>query len=201
MGDSDATNDNIIAGIQALLDKNENDAQRVIRILYDENYRLREQKREMQGRIPNEGATVLTADQSPLWESYQRLGAPAELETRLARLQEVESQLSGLQKEAVISQATEILGVVPKVFRDLVRASGFEVVVTDGKVSLGGKSYDSLVGEGGEWAVYSTVLKTNRAMYPSQQSGTGVSRANDPVEAFIKRTGEAAAAARNPLAS
>lgn len=78
-----ATGSDPLAAFQNLLSRS-SDAAALARQLFEENYRYRTELRDLQGRLPAQGAAVLTPEQAQAWAAYQQLGAPADVQQTIA---------------------------------------------------------------------------------------------------------------------
>jgi len=111
------------AAYQRLLERTNNDATALSRQLYDENYRYREQIRELQGRLPAEGAVVLTAEQAQQWTAYQGLGALADIQAGLQARDTATQELTTLKRGNLLRDVAEALNL---------NADGRQVLTTIG---------------------------------------------------------------------
>src|SRR5690348_6795389 len=89
---------------QNRLNKLNGDAMAFATQLFDENYRLREDKRQLneqlttaQGKVPADGALVLTGDEAKAFEAYKALGTPKELKDRIDAYPTLEDENKGLK--------------------------------------------------------------------------------------------------------
>lgn len=90
------------AAFQRLLERHQNDATALSRQLYEENYRYRDQIRELTTRLPADGATVLTTEQAASWQAYQQLGAVADIQTGLQASQTAQQELTALKQDLTL---------------------------------------------------------------------------------------------------
>lgn len=88
-------------------------------LLFQENYSLREERRENRQRIerlekqvPKDGHVVLSPEQRQQWERYQQLGSPEEIE-------QTKTQLMTLERTSVIQEAAATVGYKPSVLSAL----------------------------------------------------------------------------------
>lgn len=107
-------------------------------LLYQENHgyrdRLRQteqQLRDLQGRLPGEGAVVLAPEQAQAWQSYQALGQPDEVQQRIA-------DYSRLQREAHFRDVAEAHSFNPVVLAGLPGAADLTIEI--GEETLNGKT-------------------------------------------------------------
>ena len=93
--------------------------------LLNENHALREQRRTLQGRLPAEGAVVLSPEQAQQWQAYQQLGDdPAALRTRL------EQGAQAAEREQA-RELAQVSGANPDILSDLLRVTGLRAEVRD----------------------------------------------------------------------
>lgn len=81
---------------------------------------LESQLRDLQGKLPGEGAAVLDKDNVALWQAYQTLGKPDEL-------QQVKADYGRLQRELVIQKAADAHQLKAGVLGKLAEALVIEV--------------------------------------------------------------------------
>jgi hypothetical protein len=86
---------------QNLLKKKDGDALSLASQLFDENFQLREQKREMKGELPKDGDITLTGDDAKEWEAFKALNVKAAdakkaIET-LPTLEKQNKELAGME--------------------------------------------------------------------------------------------------------
>jgi hypothetical protein len=96
------------------------DAASLARQLFEENFRYRTELRELQGRVPAQGAAVLTAEQAQAWAAYQQLGAPEAVATTIAAH-------GSLQRDLQIRDVAAASGYQLDVLRTLAADLAFEV--------------------------------------------------------------------------
>jgi hypothetical protein len=96
------------------------DAAALARQLFEENFRYRTELREAQGKIPAQGAAVLTAEQATAWAAYQQLGAPDAVQTTI-------QQAKQLQRDLQIRDVAAASGYTLDVLRTLAGDLQFEV--------------------------------------------------------------------------
>lgn len=212
-GDSD-----IVAKVQALIDKRGGDSSAVAVMLYQENFQLRDKNRQLASQVPAEGATVLTGDDAAAWAEYQKLGKPADLQTAIAQRDQAQGDLAKLQRSAMIRTAAEAAGYKPTVLESLDAQTGgaatYEVreVEQDGKrakvafVKVGESEAQPLDQYAqAQWADFLPALvtqpqtaQTTGTPYPAQQSG-GRTAEVDFVAKWQSEQEEARKAVKNPL--
>lgn len=174
------------------LTKMNGDAMALATQLFDENFRLREQKRtlvteadELKKKLPADGSVVLSADKAKDYEAYQSLGKADELKTRLDAHTTLETEVASLKKKEVLRSVAELHGFKVSVLEDRdTAAGGLEYVKKQDAqkrevyyVKEGDK--ETPVNEFAEtnWADYMPSLKAEQAP-PLQPTRTG--HAADP---------------------
>lgn len=135
-GDNDtATDDRVQRSLAKLLKRHDGDAASVATLLFTENKEYRDKLRateatitELKGKVPAEGALVLTPDQAATWQAYQGLGKPEDLE-------KLKGELTTMQRRQLLSQAAGAHGYKEAVLGTLVGDLPLEIrdVEKDGK--------------------------------------------------------------------
>lgn len=202
--------------LQSLLDRHKGDALAVVSTLLAENHSLRDERRQLRGRVAPEGATVLTAEQAQQWAAYQQLGAPAELQTQLTAAQGATSELATLRREALLGQVEQASGYKGAVLSKLPGADKltFDVrdVTVDGKAAKAvfvkdaeGKEHPIDAYAQATWADFLPALKAAPAPAPAPgapfvpQNPGGGAPPTDPVAAAAQRFQAQRDSAPNPL--
>jgi hypothetical protein len=89
------------SAFQRLLDQNKNDGLAVASKLFDENFQLREKNRELKGKLPTDGAVVLSADDAKEWQAFKALDKKAEDVKKAldssAELEKQNKELAGME--------------------------------------------------------------------------------------------------------
>lgn len=126
---------------QGRLTKMNGDAMAFATQLFDENYRLREDRRvlgeelkEAKKATPPAGAVVLAPDKAKEYEEYQALGTAKDLKTRIEAHVTLETEVKDLKKKEVIREVAEIYGYKPSVLEALDKMQGgleFEIRVDE----------------------------------------------------------------------
>lgn len=103
------------ASFQRALERVQGDATRLASQLFDENYRLREDKRTLgaeltdtKKKIPAEGAVILTADEAKALDEYKALGTPSELKTRIDFFPTLEDENKSLKLRDSLREVAEV---------------------------------------------------------------------------------------------
>lgn len=133
---------NPVAGLQALLARNNNDAMGVAGLLFSENYQYREQIRQLkeqlqaaQAKLPGEGTVVLTAEQAKAWAAYQGLGTVEVITQGLKDRDTAQGELTTLRKAATLRDVAAAHGYDADVLQTLGGGLEFELrdVTADGQ--------------------------------------------------------------------
>ncbi len=92
-----------------------NDAIRIseqLAVVLEDNYKLRDKNRALsadlaavKGKVPADGARVLSTDEAAQWDAYTALGAPAALKTQIDTAQGAQGELATLKRERTIVDA------------------------------------------------------------------------------------------------
>ena len=108
------TPEHIQQGILNLIQKHNNDPQQAIGQLYGENYRQRDQIRQLKdqvqhltSQVPAEGSAVLTAEEAALVAKYQELGEVEELARLLQQRGEFETENTTLKRAMTMRDVVE----------------------------------------------------------------------------------------------
>lgn len=120
--------------LKGLIEKNNNDLEKVARQLFAENYDYRKRNRQLREKVPVEGAVVLSADEAALWEKYKTFGKPEQVQQRLDQIPQLEGRITAVERERQIDQVAQTAGAAAKVLRDRVQATG-ELVFETRKVA------------------------------------------------------------------
>jgi hypothetical protein len=88
-------------------------------LLFQENREHRQRIRELEQRLPGEGAVVLTGDQAQAWQTYSQLGNPAEVQQRLTAAEQAQQELAGLRRAEQVRSVAEAAGYKPNVLQRL----------------------------------------------------------------------------------
>jgi hypothetical protein len=120
------------AGFTALRAKFNNDLERAVATLFDENHTLRERNRKLKeqadsAKLP-EGAVILQKDQAQVFEEYKKLGEPAQL-VQKTKLDEATAKLEELDTERLHHRAAGLLGWKTTVAHDLLQNKGLRVEI------------------------------------------------------------------------
>lgn len=131
---------------QSRLTKMNGDAMAFATQLFDENFQLREAKRQLgeqiaalQVKVPVDGAIVLSGDDAKAYEAYKALGTPKELKDRIDAYPTLEDENKGLKLRDSLREVADVGFGGTKlrfsVLEDRVKASGgtLQFVVKEGR--------------------------------------------------------------------
>jgi hypothetical protein len=116
----------ILEGLQNLM-RRQGGADATAQLLYHENARHRERIRELEQRVPGEGAVVLSGDQVQAWQTYSQLGAPTDLQQRLTAAEQAQQELAGLRRSEQIRGVAEAAGYKASVLERLAEGLTLEL--------------------------------------------------------------------------
>jgi len=105
-----------------------------LRVLMGENYTLRDQARDLKGKLPAEGSVVLAGDDARHWGDYRKLGAPADLRRAIDAGKQFEAEAGGYRKAELIGRAAEVTAIDGARIRPAVLgrlAEGLDIEVRD----------------------------------------------------------------------
>jgi hypothetical protein len=209
------------AGVQALIARHNNDLMRVIDHLYGDNFSLREKNRtlkdqvkDLEGKVPGQGSVVLGSDDAKALEAYKALGDLETLKTALGERDKFKGELGVLQREGVLRDVAEAAGFKLPVLKTLAGDDlSFEIkeVEKDGKkartafVKNGDGEKDIAEYAKEKWADFLPSLQAQPPApagtpYPNQTSG-GPPPKSDVLSDFKKSSQDRRQAAPNPLVS
>lgn len=125
------------AAFQRLLDRNNSDGIGLARQLFSENYGYRQENRKLKeelddltGKVPDEGALVLSEEEAQAWKAYQELGDVAEVKQGLEQRTQLQEQLDEAQRTETLRTVAQAAGYKANVLGQLermARASGKEL--------------------------------------------------------------------------
>lgn len=109
MADNDNPNGgNPAEALQKLLDKKNGDAMAVAMTLLSENFQLREKNRSLKEQIPQEGARVISKEESVDFDAFKALNLkPSDIKAKLEAHETVASENSALKKETVLRSVAD----------------------------------------------------------------------------------------------
>jgi hypothetical protein len=94
--------------LQGLLARHNNDAMAVVATLLSENHSLRDERRQLRGQIPAQGAVVLSGEQATAWQAYQQLGAIADVQTALTERETTQKELATLRQDLLLRDVASL---------------------------------------------------------------------------------------------
>lgn len=116
----------VLRSFESLLERHGNSATVVAQLLFTENKELRDKARQLEGRLPADGALVLSGNDVTAWQAYQALGKPDELKQGLEERTQLQGQLSGAQRADTLRTVAETVGFKPTVLTNLDRMAKAE---------------------------------------------------------------------------
>lgn len=215
-GGNEGGGDTVAQGLQNLLTRHNNDAMAVVSVLYHDNYQLREDLRNTKGKVPAEGALVLTGDDAKAWTDYQQLGKPDDLRKTIGEKDKLQGELGTLQRDGVLRDVAEAAKYKFAVLKDLDGKAKLSYTIKEVEQD-GAKTKAVFVQpEGGQeqaleayatatWADYLPALRTTvwtvpGTRYPAQNAGGKPPGGKaDLVDDFLQRQEASRAAVKNPL--
>jgi hypothetical protein len=152
-------------------------------LLFQENREHRQRIRELEQRVPGEGAVVLTGDQAQAWQAYQGLGAPTDLQQQLEQAQQASTELATLKRAEQMRAVADAVGYKPGVLHKL--ADGLTLEMREEQVEGQAARVPYVVtGENQaqpltdyaqqHWADFLPALQAQPAGQPAQASQGGV---------------------------
>jgi hypothetical protein len=105
--------------------------------LIDENYALREERRQLKEQKPPDGSVVLSGDQAREWEAYRELGKPSDLRKARDQASQDAAKRLELERKDTLREVQDLHGYRASVLAPLVEK--LDVRVVDGK-DKGGKA-------------------------------------------------------------
>lgn len=100
-------------------------------LLMQENFQLRDARRDLERRLPADGAVVLAGDDVKRWQTYQGLGAPDTIQTALAERDAAKGELTTLQRSKAIADAAQASGYKSSVLERLPKADTLQFTIKD----------------------------------------------------------------------
>jgi len=171
---------------QSRLTKMNGDAMALASQLFDENFRLREDKRELnkslkeaQAKIPADDHTILSPAKAQEYEAYKVIGKPQEIQDRLDAHATLETQLAEMKQKDVLREVADLHGYKLSVLLDRDKAAGgLKVEIKDDAkgvktafVKDGDKEAPITEFAQQHWADYLPSLKVETATQPRAGNG------------------------------
>jgi hypothetical protein len=126
-----------------LLQKQGGDPIRVINKLLKENYGYRDELRDIKGKLPGEGAVVLSGDDAKLWDSYKTLGPdPKAIKSALDAGTEATTRLGEIERDSAYSKAAKASSYNEPLFKRLAAQDKLSVAVEEVVEQGTGKKVD-----------------------------------------------------------
>lgn len=186
--------DSVVKAFEKLLERKGGDASAVAQMLFHENKQYRDRISELTGKVPAEGAVVLSATDAQAWQAYKALGTHEEVKTAVEQRTQLQGQLDSLSRESAIRDAATAAGYKFSVLLDrdkVARVDGKQLGFSVREVEKdGSKTKVAFVKDGDtekslaeyaqeQWAEFMPSLvvqgtqQQNGTPYPAQHSGTG----------------------------
>jgi hypothetical protein len=184
--------DDLTAAITALLGKHNNDASAAINQLLSENFKLREDKRELKKHLdeagktkPAEGSVVLSKAEAEKWKLYQEFGKPEEIKAAIGERDTLKTEVATANREQSLRDVAEVEGWNFGVIKRLAGDLAFEII--EGKDDKGNaKKYANVILKNGdrtetkpaveyaekEWKEFLPSLKVNDDAAGKPNNGT-----------------------------
>lgn len=108
-------------------------AEGAVLTLMGENYKAREELRDLKARLPKDGSVVLEGDDARHWSTYRQFGTPGDLKKALDAGKQHEAEAAGFRKAETVRSAAEVLGFKPGVLATLARDLEIEIGEDRGK--------------------------------------------------------------------
>lgn len=170
---------------QSRLTKLNGDAMLFATQLYDENFRLREDKRLLseqltatKSKVPADDAVVLKPAEVQEYEAYKAIGKPTEIQARLDAHATLETQVAELKQKDVLREVADVHGYKLSVLLDRDKADGgLEISFKEDKgnkvahVKDGDKETPITEYAEANWADYMPSLKVEQAPPPRASNG------------------------------
>lgn len=120
-----ADNDGLLKALKGLVERH-GDPTAALRVVLDENYRYRDQIRDLKGKVPGEADVVLKGDDAKRWQSYRELGEPGDLKRSLKDAETNAAEVTRFRRAERHAEVASVAGFNPKVFRRLAEQDGLE---------------------------------------------------------------------------
>lgn len=125
----------VAKAVEDVLKKHGGDQGAAIRALLTEHNATRDQLSAVTAKLPKEGHVVIDPDTHKLFGTYQSLGKPEEITSKLEQAGKDASELAGLKREKHLNEVAGLVKYKPSVLGKL--AEGLEIVIEDGKDKAG----------------------------------------------------------------
>lgn len=160
-----------------------------------------------QGKLPGEGAVVLTSEQAAEWQTYQELGKPDDLK-------QLKGNYTQLQRDKLFQEAAAAHGFKPAVLSNLKGIDDFQIEVREQEVD--GKKVKVAVAKNGDgqerplpqlidekWADFKPAL-VEKAAAPTgtpwpKQDVSSPSGATSTTDQYLERQRKAQESRKNPI--
>lgn len=163
------------AAFQSRLAKMNGDAMGFATQLFDENFHLRKDKRDLEKKVPTEGAVVLSKEDASEYEALKALGKSGDLKTKLEAAGTLETENATLKKKDILRDIASAHGYKLSVLQDLdAKGGGLEYTLKEEKDTKGQARKVAYIKQEGKdvpleqfatekWADYMPALKAEQA--------------------------------------
>lgn len=218
------------SAFQRLLDRYKNDAMALAEKLFSENYEYRGKIRQLEqqvtdvtGKVPADGAVVLTGEDATAWNTYKALGKPDEIKQGLEERTRLQGKLTEQERSNLLRSVAETAGYKASVLTNLDRiakAEGKTLAFDVRDVTIDGKAAKVAYVKDGDketaladyaatnWSDFLPALTTVTTQpqqqqqgqrFVTQHTGSGTQGGNDLVGKFMAQQEELRAKTKNPL--
>jgi hypothetical protein len=121
------------AAFQNRLKKLDGDAMAFATQLFDENFQLRGQKRELEKKLPADGSLILSKEDAATWEAFNALNMkPEEIAEKVKDTETLTGEIAALKKRDVLRDVAGLQGYKLSVLEDRDKATdGLEYIIKE----------------------------------------------------------------------
>lgn len=215
--DAKAISDAVKESLQRFLERNGGNPNKALETLYTENKEYRDTIRDLNAKMPAEGAVVLTADEAQQWNAYKQLGGHEDVKKAIDERTQLQGQLAEVKRAEELRSVAAEMGYKPSVLIELDRmeqAKGKSLTYEVREVQVNGKAAKVPFVKGADgkeqglgdyaaanWGEFmpSLVAPASGVPFPTQGVGGGNSKSSSAVEQFQQKQAEQAKLVKNPL--
>lgn len=197
-----------IKGLNNLINRTGGESE-AVKLLYDDNFQLREKIRNIENQLPGDETVVLNDEDAKAWNEYKNLGKPDELKTSLEKQKELSQKVSSIERTEKLKSIAEGQGYN---YKALEKLAGDDIDFETEKHTVDGKQVDVVMvvhGEGDNktktrlsdyaeqnWKDFMPVLTSDsdkqsqtdkRISYPGQKSATNTEGPRNIIDERINR--------------
>lgn len=111
--------DDVVQGLRNLIDRKDGNTSEALELLYRDNNKLREQRRELLSKLPKDDQRVIAAEDAATLESYRGLGDVQAITASLTELAELKEKLTKTERDNLIRDVAEIAGYKAAVLAEI----------------------------------------------------------------------------------